>query len=150
MLGEQNISFKLKSPTPNKVSSFLNGSMFLTVSQSLRSLDAKLLVCLLSKITEWAMRKKVTVDKARYRRLVGKLIYLAHTRPTLAYIVSMVSQFIYDPRMRHMQTVDHILQYLKASPGRGLLFKRDGNMSTESYTYAGYVGSINDRRSTLG
>ena len=33
------------------------------------------------------------VDKMQYQRLVGKLIYLAHTRPNLAYAVSVVSQF---------------------------------------------------------
>ena len=31
------------------------------------------------------------VDKGRYQRLVGKLIYLSHTRPDIAYSVSVVS-----------------------------------------------------------
>ncbi|CAN6557534.1 unnamed protein product [Malus baccata var. baccata] len=31
------------------------------------------------------------VDKGRYQRLVGRLIYLAHTRPNIAYAVSVVS-----------------------------------------------------------
>ena len=42
------------------------------------------------------------VDKVQYQRLVGKLIYLAHTRPDLAYAVSVVSQFMHDPRVRHL------------------------------------------------
>ncbi|KAK2987198.1 hypothetical protein RJ640_029083 [Escallonia rubra] len=35
---------------------------------------------------------QVPVNKGRYRRLVGRLMYLAHTRPDLAYALSIVSQ----------------------------------------------------------
>ena len=38
--------------------------------------------------------KKVSVDKTRYQKLVGKLIYLSHTHPCVAYAVTKVSQFI--------------------------------------------------------
>lgn len=31
------------------------------------------------------------VDKGRYQRLVGKLIYLSHTRPYISFVVSMVN-----------------------------------------------------------
>jgi hypothetical protein len=81
---------------------------------------------------------------------VGKLIYLAHTRPDLAYAVSVVSQFMHDPRVRHMEAVNRILQYLKATPGRGILFKRGGSLTMEAYTDADYAGSLSDRRSTTG
>ena len=37
------------------------------------------------------------VDKGRYHQLVGSLIYLSHTRPDIAFFVSMVSQFMYSP-----------------------------------------------------
>ena len=42
------------------------------------------------------------------------------------------------------------MQYLKGTPGRGILFKRNGNVSLEAYTDADYVGSIVDTRSTMG
>src|SRR4030042_386896 len=90
------------------------------------------------------------VDKGQYQRLVGKLIYLAHTRPDLSYAVSVVSQFMHDPRVRHMQAVNNVLQYLKATPGRGILFKRGGSLTIEAYTDADYAGSLSDRRSTTG
>ena len=38
------------------------------------------------------------IDKGLYQRLVGKLIYLSHTRPDIAFDVSVVSQFMHDPR----------------------------------------------------
>lgn len=31
------------------------------------------------------------VDKERYQRLVGRLIYLSHTRPDMSYAVGVVS-----------------------------------------------------------
>ena len=34
---------------------------------------------------------QASTDKGRYQRLVGKLIYLSHTRPDVAYVVSVVS-----------------------------------------------------------
>ena len=67
------------------------------------------------------------VEKTLYQRLVGKLIYLSHTRLDIAYVVSVVSQFMHDPRERHLQAVNRIIQYLKSSPGKGLLFKKEKN-----------------------
>ena len=37
-------------------------------------------------------------NKKQYQRLVGKLIYLAHTRPDIAYTVGVVSQFMHNPQ----------------------------------------------------
>jgi len=91
-----------------------------------------------------------TVNKGQYQRLVGKLIYLAHTRLDIVYVVSVVSQFMHDPRERHLQVVNKILQYLKKSPGRGLLFKRNEKLIMEVYTDADYEESIIDRKSTSG
>ena len=34
---------------------------------------------------------QIPVDKGRYQRLVGRLMYLAHTRPDLTYALSVVS-----------------------------------------------------------
>ncbi|XP_019252264.1 PREDICTED: uncharacterized protein LOC109231152 [Nicotiana attenuata] len=59
-----------------------------------------------------------SIDKERYQRLVGRLIYLSHTRPDIAYSVSLVSQFMHDPRDSHMQAVFHILWYLKSALGK--------------------------------
>jgi len=61
-------------------------------------------------------------DKDRYQQLVGRLIYLSHTRLDITYAVSMVSQFMHAPNKEHMEAVYRILRYLKGSPGRGLLF----------------------------
>lgn len=36
-----------------------------------------------------------------YRRLVGRLIYLANTRPELSYVIHILSQFMHDPKPDH-------------------------------------------------
>ncbi|KAM1012004.1 hypothetical protein ACFX2C_047285 [Malus domestica] len=79
---------------------------------------------------------QVPVDKRRYQRLVGRLMYLAHTRPDLAYALSVVSQYMHDPREQHMNAVMRILRYLKGSPGKGILFKRNNHLRVEGYTDA--------------
>ena len=58
-------------------------------------------------------------DKASYRRLVGKLIYLTVTRPDISFAVGVVSQFMERPRTIHWDAALRILKYIKASPGKG-------------------------------
>ena len=55
---------------------------------------------------------------------------------------------MHDPRERHLQAVNRIIEYLKCSPGNGLLFKKEKNLSMKVYTDADYAGSIVDWRST--
>ncbi|KAJ7961445.1 Retrovirus-related Pol polyprotein from transposon TNT 1-94 [Quillaja saponaria] len=90
------------------------------------------------------------VDRERYQRLVGRLIYLSHTRPDIAYAVSVVSQFMHDPRSDHLDAVHRILRYLKSAPGKGLLFENNRSLKLEAYTDADWAGSLDDRRSTSG
>ncbi|KAL5577658.1 hypothetical protein UlMin_019357 [Ulmus minor] len=80
----------------------------------------------------------LAVDREMYQRLVGKLIYLSHTRPDIAYAVSMVSQFMHSPREVHLQAAYQILHYLK------------GSLVLEAYTDADYAESVVNRRSTSG
>lgn len=90
------------------------------------------------------------VDKERYQRLVGKLIYLSHTRPDITFAVSLVSQFMHSPCQEHLEAVYRILRYLKGTPGRGLYFKKNEKRNVELYTDADWAGSLVDRRSTSG
>lgn len=91
-----------------------------------------------------------TVERERYQRLVGKLIYLSHTRPDIAFAVSVVSQHMHSPKEAHLEAVYKILRYLKGSPGKGLLFKKCERKEVEIFTDADWAGSAEDRRSTTG
>ena len=92
---------------------------------------------------------QVPTNKERYQRLVGRLMYLAHTRPDLAYVLSVVSQFMHSPSKEHMNVVIRILRYLKSSPRKGILFTKGDNLDINSYTDADWARSIQDRRSTF-
>ena len=89
-------------------------------------------------------------NKEKYQRLVGRLIYLSHTRPDIAHAVSVVSQFMHAPSEDHMSVVWRIIRYLKLAPKKGLLFAKNGHLEIEGYTDADWAGSVTDRRSTSG
>ena len=45
------------------------------------------------------------IDRGRYQRLVGKLIYLSHIRPNISFSVSVVSQFMNNLTNEHLDVV---------------------------------------------
>jgi len=62
-------------------------------------------------------------DLERYRRLVGKLIYLTITRSDLSFTVEVVSQFMQSPCVGHWNSIIHILRYVKKAPDKGCYMK---------------------------
>ena len=79
-------------------------------------------------------------DQERYRRMVGKLIYLSHTRPDIAYAVGVVSKFMHRPQVEHMTAVLRILRYLKGTSRKGILYTRNENLVLVGYTDADLAG----------
>ena len=93
---------------------------------------------------------RIPTNKETYQRLVGKLIHLTHTKPNISYAVSGVSQFMHNPSNQHMSVVNHILAYLKSSPGKGIFLSKHGHLDIEGYTDPNFARSKLDRKSTLG
>ena len=89
-------------------------------------------------------------DKERYQQLVGKLIYLSHTRPDITYAVVVISQFMHQPQEDHMEAAMRTLRYLKGTPGSEFMFQKHGHLNIKAYTDADWAGNPNDRRSTYG
>jgi hypothetical protein len=52
------------------------------------------------------------VDNTLYRKLVGILLYLTHSKPDLSYAVGTVSRFMQEPHELHWKAVKRILRYV--------------------------------------
>ena len=70
----------------------------------------------------WDTNSPMMVDANRYRRLLGKLIYLTVTHLDITYHVSVLSQFIHEPLMVHWEGALRVLAYIKRAPGIGLIY----------------------------
>ena len=89
-------------------------------------------------------------DRERYQRLVGKLIYLAHTRPDISYAVGVVSQFMHQPQEDHMNAVMRIVRYLKVTTSYGIFLEKKKDLEIDGYTDADRASNPVDRKSTRG
>ena len=92
---------------------------------------------------------QVPTNKKGYQRLVGKLIYLSHTHLDIAYVISMVSQFMHSPSEDHLDAIVLILHYLKSAPRKGLLLPKNNHLNIDGYTDADWARSVSNRKSTL-
>ncbi|CAA7044030.1 unnamed protein product [Microthlaspi erraticum] len=72
-------------------------------------------------------------DPQRYRRLVGRLIYLTFTRPELCYSVHILSQFMQTPLQAHWSAAIRVVRYLKGCPAQGVLLRSDSDLRVTAY-----------------
>ena len=89
------------------------------------------------------------MDKGRYQRLVGKHIYLSHTKLDIAFSISVVSQFMNNPTKEHRKVVYRIMRYLKMTLDKGLHFKRTQKRNIEIFSVVDWVDSIIDQISNF-
>lgn len=89
-------------------------------------------------------------DPTKYRRLVGRLIYLTVTRPDLVYSVQILSQFMQNPRKPHWEAALRVLRFIKGNPGPGLFFPSFNDPTLKAYCDSDWVGCETTRRSISG
>ncbi|GJW70559.1 putative reverse transcriptase, RNA-dependent DNA polymerase, LTR copia-type gag-polypeptide [Tanacetum coccineum] len=82
------------------------------------------------------------VNASQYRPLIGRLLYLQATRPDITYFVNILSQFVTDPRNNHLEAVNRVLGYLKATPSQGILLSRAGDPVLTAYCDSDCSSSI--------
>ena len=81
---------------------------------------------------------------------MGSLFYLTITRPDLAYLVGVVSQFMDSPCDGHLIAAKRILRYVKITLQFGLLYKLKIAFSLYGFTDADWADDVITRRSTTG
>ncbi|GKB05201.1 ribonuclease H-like domain-containing protein, partial [Tanacetum coccineum] len=85
-----------------------------------------------------------------YQKLIGKLIYLTHTRPDISYSVHCLSQFMHKPLKSHLKIAFKVLRYLKNNPGMGIHIVKQPKVSLEAFVDADWAKCIVTRKSVTG
>jgi len=86
----------------------------------------------------------------RYRRLVGRLIYLCFTRPELSYCVHVLSQFMQQPRTEHWEAALRVVRYLKSNPGQGVLLDSRCDLQLSGWCDSDWAACPLTRKSLTG
>ncbi|KAJ1688075.1 hypothetical protein LUZ63_019465 [Rhynchospora breviuscula] len=89
-------------------------------------------------------------DPERYRRLIGRLIYLTITRPDLCYSVHILAQFMHAPLDVHYDAAIRVMRYLKGNPGQGILLRADSDLTLYGYCDSDWATCPLTRRSLTG
>jgi len=86
----------------------------------------------------------------KYRRLVGRLIYLCFTRPELSYCVHILYQFMQQPKQEHWEVALRVVCYLKGNPGQGILLRHDSPLQLNGWCDSDWASCPLTRRSLTG
>ena len=93
------------------------------------------------------------IDEREYRRNIGCLRYLLHTRPDLSYCVRVLSRYMQQPKESHGSALKQVLRYLQGTLAYGLTFKRaekTGLTKLVGYSDSSHAVDEDDGRSTAG
>ncbi|XP_074359598.1 secreted RxLR effector protein 161-like [Apium graveolens] len=91
------------------------------------------------------------VDTIQFKSLVGRLCYLVHTRPDIAYSVGIISRFVEKPTIMHLHAAKRLLRYIRGTLEYGLVYaKNSGNNLLSGYSDSDLAGHVDDQRSTGG
>ena len=86
-------------------------------------------------------------DPTLYRIIVESLIYLTITRPNIAYVVHIVSQFVASPTTVHWTVVLCILRYLRGIVFHSILLPSTFFLELRAYSDADHNNDPTDRKS---
>jgi hypothetical protein len=67
---------------------------------------------------------------------VGSLVYLTITRPDIAHVVHILSQFVSTPTSVHYDYLLQVLRYLRGTSSRCLLYASDSPLQLRAYSNA--------------
>ena len=86
-------------------------------------------------------------DFGKYQRLIGRLLYLTMTRPDIAFVVQVLSQFMHSPKTSHMEAVIRVVKYIKGTAGLGLFMPSSKSSELTAYCDSDWAACVESRRS---
>ncbi|KAJ4772132.1 polyprotein [Rhynchospora pubera] len=89
-------------------------------------------------------------DSAKYRSLVGCLIYLTHTRPDISYAVGVISRFMQTPTNHHYGAAKRVLRYVAGTLNFGIWYDHSSNFVLTGFSDSDWAGCADDCKSTTG
>lgn len=90
------------------------------------------------------------IDEKEYRRAIGCLRYLLHTRPDLSFSVGVLSRYMQEPKASHGAALKQILRYLRGTCSFGLVYSRGKGAKLMGYSDSSHNVDIDDGKSTMG
>ncbi|KAL8129935.1 hypothetical protein V2J09_019090 [Rumex salicifolius] len=91
-----------------------------------------------------------SINETEYRRNIGCLRYLLHTRPDLAYSVGVLSRYMQEPKESHGAALKRVLRYIQGTISYGLVFARSNKIVLVGYSDSSHNVDMDDGRSTTG
>ena len=85
-----------------------------------------------------------------YRSIVGGLNYLSHTRPDIAYVVSVVSKFMHGLTKHHLAAAKIIMRYVVGTIDFGIWYSNVSNFKLFGFTDSDWAGCLEGRKSNSG
>lgn len=89
-------------------------------------------------------------DVTLYKQAIGSLIYLTTIVLDLAYIVSVLSQYMSKPLEIHWNVAKCILRYLQGTVDYGIIYTDSSNVRLTGFTDSDWAGNVDDCRSIIG
>ena len=80
------------------------------------------------------------VNNTLYRKLIGCLIYLTHTRPDVSYEVSVSSIYMDEPHEIHWREAKRILKFVQGTRTHGNICKEKSDLDLIGFTDSDWPG----------
>ena len=74
------------------------------------------------------------VNNTLYRKLIGCLLYITHTRPKLYYVVSVALRYMDQPHEIHWREAKRILNFVQGIRTHGIFYKAKFDLELVEFT----------------
>ncbi|GJT92283.1 hypothetical protein Tco_1081128 [Tanacetum coccineum] len=91
-----------------------------------------------------------SVDRSKYRGMIGCLLYLTASRPDIMFSVYLCARFQENPKTTHLESVKRIFRYIRGTSHLGLWYPKGTGIETIVYADSDHAGDYVDRKSTSG